>query len=279
MLRFAATAVNKASATLTTSPDRATKTSLQYLNGGRNILVTPRLERNLNDVRDLLGEIVSGPQVFSQETHLTIHLTIDDWLPGVIRDMDIQRHLGRAADGGYFALSLAAFSEGSRRGMQRDQVRCARRIFVTAAINVLKFSSLRYLRNQVFVNRHAKFRRHRYVAWIRGLNLNGRSRKLLHALRISRARLSRDRADQQKSACEYEEGSDRGCRSSVMFQRFCSLLFVRRCRFCEGNAGFRAQGNKLLFERSGLSLRKHKDCAVIAAIVVLEFHREDVDLM
>src|SRR5208283_1432397 len=109
------------------------------------------LERSIpNDMGDLLGEIVGGAQVFSHEAYLTLDVTIHERLPGVIGDADIQGHGGRSGDGGYLALFLAAFVESSRRGVQRDEVG-----------------------------------RHAHVARIRGLDLDGRGRKLLRTLGIS----------------------------------------------------------------------------------------------
>src|SRR5882762_2038493 len=56
-------------------------------------------------------------------------------------------------------------------------------------------------------------------------------------------------------------------------------LFVCLYRFLERNCGFRAHCDELLLDRSGVPPRKHKNHAMIAAIGVREFQREDVDLV
>src|SRR5208282_1094132 len=98
------------------------------------------LDRILNDLGDLLGEIVGGTQVFSQEAYLTLDVTIHERFPGVIRDANIQGHLGRSGDRGYFALFLAAFGERSHGSAQRDQVGRTGRIMIAATIHVLELS-------------------------------------------------------------------------------------------------------------------------------------------
>jgi len=238
------------------------------------------LESIANDFGHLLGEIVGGPQVLSHEAHFPLNVAIHDCLTSVVCDPDLQGQRGSSHDRGHFAFFLAALGEGLRRGAQCDEVGSICRILVAATINMLKLARLLDLHDQVFVDGNTEIRRDGRVPRIRGLDLDGRGRDPLCTLGITCARLHHEIPDHQKEGAEADgdAANNRDYRPSVVLQCLV-LLFVGGCIFCKRMAGFRAHRDELLLERSSLALRQHQDSAMVAAVGIFEFHRENINLV